>query len=380
MCHGAASSFISLLILRVLLGVFESIISPRFSLITGIWYKPSEHSLRHGIWFAGNGLASIFGGVLGYVIGKIDDKISAWRWLFIIFGLITFTWSIILMLFLPDSAMTAKWLTPDEREIAHSRPQKNINSFKSTRWKKNQAVEALTDLKTWLLFFYTAFTSLPNGGVTNFTSVIIKGLSHDEFHTLLLGMPQGACQVIFALTAALLATKLRKSRCIIIACLLCVAMLGWCLVGYLPESHIGGRLGGVFIFAAYASGFPLSLSIIASDVGGYTKKTVVSAIVFLAYCAGNISGPQVFFARQAPHYRTGCKICIICLCLGILDILVLRQYMDWDNKKRDRVQGVCIEAEPSKLVELDGGSGVVQLPPSGLDETDLEQESFRYIL
>lgn len=157
-------------------------------------------------------------------------------------------------------------------------------------------------------------------------------------------------------------------------------MLGWCLVGYLPESHIGGRLGGVFIFAAYASGFPLSLSIIASDVGGYTKKTVVSAIVFLAYCAGNISGPQVFFARQAPHYRTGCKICIICLCLGILDILVLRQYMDWDNKKRDRVQGVCIEAEPSKLVELDGGSGVVQLPPSGLDETDLEQESFRYIL
>lgn len=210
--------------------------------------------------------------------------------------------------------------------------------------------------------------------------MIIKGLGHDEFHTLLLGMPQGACQVIFALTAALLATKLRKSRCIIIACLLCVAMLGWCLVGYLPESHIGGRLGGVFIFAAYASGFPLSLSIIASDVGGYTKKTVVSAIVFLAYCAGNISGHQVFFARQAPHYRTGCKICIICLCLGILDILVLRQYMDWDNKKRDRVQGFCIEAEPSKLVELDGGSGVVQLPPSGLDETDLEQESFRYIL
>ncbi len=210
--------------------------------------------------------------------------------------------------------------------------------------------------------------------------MIIKGLGHDEFHTLLLGMPQGACQVIFTLTAALLATKLRKSRCIIIACLLCVAMLGWCLVGYLPESHIGGRLGGVFIFAAYASGFPLSLSIIASDVGGYTKKTVVSAIIFLAYCTGNISGPQVFYAREAPHYRTGCKICIICLCLGILDILVLRQYMDWDNKRRDRVQGVCIEAEHSKLIELDGGSGAVQLPPSGMDETDLEQESFRYIL
>jgi hypothetical protein len=90
------------------------------------------------------------------------------------------------------------------------------------------------------------------------------------------------------------------------------AMLGWCLVGYLPDSQIGGRLGGVFIFAAYASGFPLSLSIIASDVAGYTKKTAVSAVVFLAYCAGNISGPQVFFGREAPHYRTGCEVCIIC--------------------------------------------------------------------
>jgi len=193
-------------------------------------------------------------------------------------------------------------------------------------------------------------------------------------------MPQGGCQVFFTLTAALLATKLRKSRCIIIACLLCIATLGWCLVGYLPASHSGGRLGGVFIFAAYASGFPLSLSIIASSVGGFTKKTVVSAVIFLAYCAGNISGPQVFFAREAPHYRTGCEVCIICLCLGIVDILVLRQYMDWENKRRDRVQGLVIEAEPGRLVQVDGGNGVVELPSAGVDETDIEQENFRYIL
>jgi translation initiation factor IF-1 len=36
--------------------------------------------------------------------------------------------------------------------------------------------------------------------------------------------------------------------------------------------------------------------------------------------------------------------------------------MDWENKRRDRVQGVVIEAEPGKLVEIDGGNGVVELP------------------
>jgi ACS family allantoate permease-like MFS transporter len=189
-------------------------------------------------------------------------------------------------------------------------------------------------------------------------------------------MPQGACQVIMVLGSAYLTTKFRKSRCIVIAILLCISLLGWALVGYLPEDQTGWKLFGVFIFGAYAAAFPLSLSMIATDVAGYTKKTVVSAILFLAYCAGNISGPQVFLAREAPLYRTGCKVYMICLCLGVLTILVLRQYMDWENKRRDRVQGVCIKAE-SKGEE---GSAVIELPSFGLDETDWEQEGFRYIL
>jgi len=191
-------------------------------------------------------------------------------------------------------------------------------------------------------------------------------------------MPQGACQVIMVLTSAYLASKLRKSRCIIISCLLCIAMLGWALVGYLPPDQTRGKLAGVFIFGAYAAAFPLSLSMIASDVAGYTKKTVVSAILFLAYCAGNIGGPQLFLAREAPFYRTGCKTYIICLCLGVLTIMVLRQYMDLENKRRDRAQGVCIEVEPRNRNRT--GEGVVELPSFGLDETDWEQEGFRYIL
>jgi ACS family allantoate permease-like MFS transporter len=189
-------------------------------------------------------------------------------------------------------------------------------------------------------------------------------------------MPQGACQVIMVLGSAYLTTKFRKSRCIIIASLLCISLLGWCLVGFLPQNQIGGKLFGAFIFGAYAAAFPLSLSMIASDIAGYTKKTVVSGILFLAYCAGNIAGPQAFLATEAPFYRTGCTVYIICLCLGILTIMVLRQYMDWENKRRDRVQGVCIEVEPKESNE----NGVVELPSFGLDETDWEQEGFRYIL
>jgi MFS transporter, ACS family, allantoate permease len=207
--------------------------------------------------------------------------------------------------------------------------------------------------------------------------LIIKGFKFGSLETLLLGMPQGACQVVMVLTSAYLTTKLRKSRCIIIAGLLCISMLGWILVGYLPTDQIAGRLVGVFIFGGYAAAFPLSLSMIASDVAGYTKKTVVSGILFLAYCAGNISGPQVFLDREAPVYRTGYNTYIASLSLGIVTILVLRQYMDFENKRRDQQQGVCIEPEP----KAGSGDDLVELPSSfGLDETDWEQQDFRYIL
>jgi hypothetical protein len=98
-------------------------------------------------------------------------------------------------------------------------------------------------------------------------------------------MPQGACQVIMIVTSAYLTSKFRKSRCIIIAVILCISMLGWILVGYLPQHAVGGKLFGICIFGAYAAAFPLSLSMIASDVAGYTKKTVTQGILFLVYCA-----------------------------------------------------------------------------------------------
>jgi MFS transporter, ACS family, allantoate permease len=78
-CHGAVTNFGSLSAIRVLLGIFESVISPGFSLLTGMWYKPSEHAWRHGIWFAGNSMANLFGGVLSYAIGHISDGIAPWR-------------------------------------------------------------------------------------------------------------------------------------------------------------------------------------------------------------------------------------------------------------------------------------------------------------
>jgi hypothetical protein len=64
-----------------------------------------------------------------------------------------------------------------------------------------------------------------------------------------------------------------------------------------------GRYAGVLVLVASTNIFPLMLSLISSNVAGFTKKATVNAVFFIGYCAGNIAGPQFFVAAEAPNYQ-----------------------------------------------------------------------------
>lgn len=375
-CHGAATNFGSLMALRFLLGIFESSISPGFSLVTSMWYKPSEHASRHGLWFAGNTTASIFGGLLAYAISHIRSSIASWRWLFIIFSLVTFVWGFILLIFLPDSPLTARFLPQDQRNYAYLRPQQVTHSFKTSKWKKSQFIEALCDPKTWLIFVYTVCSSIPNGGYTSFSGLIVEGFGFDIFTTLLLNMPASAFGLFYVLASTYLAHRFKYSRCILIAVMQLIALTGVAMVYALPTSNKWARLGGIWLFPAYAAGMPLTFAIVASGVAGYTKKSTVLAVLFIGYCAGNIVGPQLFFADEAPVYGSAFEGILVCIALAAVSIMILRQYMVWENKRRDREQGVHIDPE----VRGEQESTEDHLVQAGLDETDWENKQFRYYL
>lgn len=64
----------------------------------------------------------------------------------------------------------------------------------------------------------------------------------------------------------------------------------------------GAKLCGCFLIVAFASTVPITLSMVASNVAGFTKKSVSTAMLFMAYTSGNIIGPFLFFPSQAPGY------------------------------------------------------------------------------
>lgn len=78
----------------------------------------------------------------------------------------TLTWGGVLLLLLPDTPSTARWLTTEQRELAVDRIRSNQTGMKDNHYKWGQVWEALTDIKVWLLVLYTLANSIPNGGYT----------------------------------------------------------------------------------------------------------------------------------------------------------------------------------------------------------------------
>jgi hypothetical protein len=65
----------------------------------------------------------------------------------------------------------------------------------------------------------------------------------------------------------------------------------------------------------------------------------VTAMLFVAYCAGNISGPQFFLSEEAPTYDTAFRAIMICYALAVGLALTLGFYLQWMNTRRTRLEG-----------------------------------------
>jgi len=150
---------------RFFLGVFESAIAPGLTIVVSMWYKRSEQPLRHAAWFMGPTFAGIFGSLLAYGIGHIDS-IKPWKAVFLIYGGATVAWSAAVFFLLPDTPMTARLLSAQDRRRAVVRVKGNMTGIKNNVFKRNQVREALLDVKTWLIVVETLASNIPNGAVT----------------------------------------------------------------------------------------------------------------------------------------------------------------------------------------------------------------------
>ncbi|KAL9581909.1 MAG: hypothetical protein Q9203_005710 [Teloschistes exilis] len=295
----SASSF------RFFLGVFEAAVTPGFALFTSQWYTKKEQGTRIGIWFSFNGWGQIFGGLVAYGIAEGSrlhgSAIAPWKIIFLVTGLLTAAVGVLFVIFIPDNQLNARWLSPFDRRLAIERVRVNQQGIGNKHFKMYQLKEALLDPLTWAFAFFALTADIPNGGISNFFSQLIVSFGYTPEQSLLYGTPGGAVEVVALVVCGYLGDRY-GNRLLISSSGLLASIIGMVLIVALPLSNAKGRLAGYYLTQSSPTVFVALLSLIATNVAGYTKKTTVAAIFLIAYCVGNIIGPQTFRPKDAPRY------------------------------------------------------------------------------
>lgn len=60
---------------------------------------------------------------------------------------------------------------------------------------------------------------------------------------------------------------------------LALAVTGAAMVRYISRGQKWARFAGTVLSASYAANFPLIMSLLSANFGGFTKKTTVNALV-----------------------------------------------------------------------------------------------------
>lgn len=351
-CHAACTSFAGLAICRTLLGVFESCVAPILVLIIAMWYKQEEQGRRVSWFYVCNSLTQIVGGLLAYGISFVDSKFASWRIFFVAIGALTIIIGALVSVFLPDSPVKARRFTDAEKVAALLRTKNNQSGTQNSHLKKSQVMETLKDLRVWLVCICTLLSSIPNGGLSNFSSILLTTFGFTSRQALLMSAPSGVVGVICVLLVGYLSDKWRDRSSVMLICIIPTILGAGLMIGLDPNGvpkNKAGLLAASFMTGTFGAAFMLLLTWNASNIAGHTKKVTVNALTMVSFAVGNILGTQTFQSKQAPGYISG-KISIVATLSALcLLVLVLRWYNHRLNKKNTKALEGMSEEEKEEM-------------------------------
>ncbi|KAH7367727.1 allantoate permease [Plectosphaerella cucumerina] len=370
-CSAAAQSFAPLMVVRFLLGMFESCVQPCFIIMTSMWWRREEQSVLISLWYCMTGVQLMVGGLIAYGASHYQgDVMRNWQLLFMVLGIATVIWGLFVGWYLPDSPMKARCFDEDTKRLLIERVRANETGIQNKTYKKHQVIETLTDPVTWCYVLLQSTSTLVIGGLGVFSNLIIRSFGFTLFETQLLNIAQGALTIIIMVGSAFTAQRTKQTTLTMHAWSL-PAIIGTAVI-YSFEPTSSNRVG--LLIAFYCTQFFLAegnliFSLISRNVAGQTKKSTTLTMAFIGWSAGNMAAPQIFQASDAPRYRNGftahfCLYVIFNILLVVMRILLTRR-----NKQKRAAAEVAA-----------GATGEQKIAHSNAfaDLTDKENPDFRY--
>ncbi|KAL2865542.1 permease of the major facilitator superfamily [Aspergillus lucknowensis] len=336
---------------RFFLGCLEASLFPGSIYFLSRWYTRREMQLRVTLLNVGNLVAQAFGGLIAAgILTRMEGTagIRAWRWLFILEGVITIACAAIAAFILPDYPSTTSWLTSREKMIAQHRLDLDVGAdTDATNATVNDSLrglkEAVADPKVWLLGI-SYHCTIMGLCFSYFFPTITQSLGYGTTETLLMTAPPWIWAVLIALPNAWHADRTGKRFFHYLG----PAMA--CNVGYIiamTTRSTAPRYISMFLMTTgYASGFVMLAWISSTIPRPPAKRAAAVGIINAMGNIGSIPGSYIFPQKWGPYYVRSFGAELAILAFGCICALALRMYLRYLNKKLDEEER---EAERSEM-------------------------------
>jgi predicted MFS family arabinose efflux permease len=340
-------------------------------------------------WYCMNGMQQIVGGLLAYLFSLpvvSSGKIASWQALFITLGCFSALWGVFVMLWMPDSAMSAKCFSEADKTLMIERVRGNQTGLQNRKWRTEQFKEALTDPQTYAYCLIALATTIPTSGLGSFANIIItENFQFDPLQTQLIAIPRGIAIIIILLSSTWLVNKTGQNL-IVMAIYVIPSFIGTAILMTVKNESMATKVGlliSYHVVLTFWAAQGLAMSMISRNVAGQTKKSITVAANFVSWAIGNaignwpfnfspqkltLPGPQVFLAWNGPTYFIAFATHMGCYTLLIIVILSLRFHLKNENRLKDAFD-----------ISSDLSDGAQDMAHAFDDLTDRENPAFRYI-
>jgi MFS family permease len=347
-------NFSGLFAVRWFLGMSESAFFPLVIYYQTTFYRRGELARRLAIFYAGSGIASAFSGLLAFGTFQIKGgALPAWKYLFVVEGSGTLIVAFLAWWFLPYNGATASFLTSEEKELAHYRLQMDSSSVVGEEFNLREAAKILKHPTSWAVLLIQVCLGVPLQGVQLYLPVIVKRLGYSTVKTNLYTVAPNISGAAMLLILGF-CSDFAKLRFPFVALGFAFTLTGFIIyacVNVTTQLHVA-------YFACFMMTWGTSAPSVILDVwynNNIANENRRMMLTTIAVPVANVMGlvaSNIFQEKDAPKYFPALITTAAFGATGCVCTLLLGSWMMWDNKRRDRVEGVKAKARdiPTELL------------------------------
>ncbi|KMU86198.1 pantothenate transporter liz1 [Coccidioides immitis H538.4] len=324
----ATHNFGGIFAFRWFLGMAEAAFFPLVIYYLTTFYRRGELARRLAIFYAASNIANAFSGLLSFGVFQVKSgKLKEWRYLFLIEGACTVIFAIFAYWYLPQAPAEARFLDPKEKALAFHRIQVDSSSIVNEKFNFREALTVFKQPTSYIFLAIEVCIGVPIQSVALFLPQIIQRLERDTVTTNLYTVAPNCTGAVMLLILAF--------------------------------SSDACRLRSPFI----AFGFLLSFTGF-HDLCCHRRcqGSIRAGLLCLLYDdLGNLRHPQspqhfnIFREEDKPKYKPALITTGTFGAAGALLAGSLGVYMAWDNRQRNKKQGVKIDTRDIPTKHLRDG-------------------------